>query len=147
MDKKSKETIIEVIEELLKHKNKEINEVSIKYKYKIDDRIDTPEKRKKKNFEAFEKYKYMLVKLNKLLKKEEQFKEIVDIEAQMKKIQVKKIISVKEYTEIYGDSTKAQQNDRGKIKNPLPYNQKVEGGKITYDVNKIEEWREKYNYR
>lgn len=142
MDKKSKEIIIEVIEELLKHKNKEIDEVSIKYKYKIDDRIDTPEKRKKKNFEAFEKYKNMLVKLNKLLKKEEQFKEIIDIEAQMKKIQVKNNITIKEFSEIYNISKTSQQNYRSRLNDPLPYHQKVAAGKIVYVVKEVEEWFE-----
>ena len=65
----------------------------------------------------------------------------------MAKIQSKEIISVREYTEKYGDSIKAQANDRNRINNPLPYHQKVEGGKITYYVDEVKEWREKYNHR
>ena len=66
---------------------------------------------------------------------------------EMEKIQVKNIISVKEYTEKYGDSDTSQKNDRGLIKNPLPYNQKVKNGKITYNVDEVEEWRAENAYK
>ncbi len=65
----------------------------------------------------------------------------------MRKIQEKDIINVKEYTEIYGDSKTTQKNDRGKRNNPLPYHQKVEGGKITYKVSEIEEWQVNNNHK
>jgi len=80
------------------------------------------------------------VKLNKLLKQEERYKEILEIEKQMIKIQSKKNISVKEFAEIYNVSKTSQQNYRGRIHNPLPYHQKVEGGKITYNVEEVEQW-------
>ena len=65
----------------------------------------------------------------------------------MIRIQSKKIISVREYTEIYGDSAKAQENDRNREKNKLPYHQKNKTGNIKYHISEIEEWREKYNHR
>ena len=89
-----------------------------------------------------EKYDNPLVKLNHLLVKEEQYKEVLDIEQQMKKIQSKKNITVKEFTEIYNVSKTSQQNYRGRIHDPLPYHQKVEGGKITYNVEEVEKWFE-----
>ena len=58
------------------------------------------------------------------------------------KIQQKKNITVKEYTEIYDMSKGAQETARGRLHDPLPYHQIVPGGKITYNVEEVEKWRE-----
>lgn len=81
-----------------------------------------------------------LINLNSLLDKKDKVKEVLDIEQQMKKIQAKKYISVKEFKEIYGYSPEWQKNRRSRIHNSLPYIQTVSGGKITYDVKEVENW-------
>jgi len=83
-----------------------------------------------------------LVRLNNLLKKSDQFDEVLEIEKNMKKIQSKKYITVKEFSEIYNISKTSQQDYRGRHNDPLPYHQKVMGGKITYIVKEIEQWLE-----
>lgn len=57
-------------------------------------------------------------------------------------IQAKKNITVKEFTEIYNISRTSQQNYRSRLNDPLPYHQKVEGGKIVYVVEEVEKWFE-----
>ena len=57
-------------------------------------------------------------------------------------LQAKKNVTVKELAEIYNISKTSQQNYRARLYNPLPYHQKVEGGKITYIVDEIEKWLE-----
>ena len=68
--------------------------------------------------------------------------EINDIEVYMAKIQSKKYITVKEFSEIYNVSVSSQQNYRGRLYDPLPYHQKVFRGNITYIVSEIEKWLE-----
>jgi len=142
MNNQDKKSITEVIEHILKFRSKEIfdneNIFTNTYDYEEKDKL---------NSITADKYDKPLIKLNNLLKQEERYQEILDIEKQMIKIQVKKNISVKEYTDIYGDSDTSQKNDRGLVNNPLPYNQKVKNGKITYNVDEVEEWREKYAYK
>ena len=142
MNKSDKTAIKEVIEHILQFRTKEIwdneNTRTNTYDWEEKDRL---------NKITTGKYDKPLIKLNNLLKREEQYKEVLEIEKQMAKIQSKKIISVKEYKEIYGESEKAQENDRNRIKNPLPYHQKKKGGKIKYYVEEVEEWREKYSHR
>lgn len=60
----------------------------------------------------------------------------------MEKIQTKKYITVKEFSDIYNISKTAQQNYRGRLNNPLPYHQIVENGNITYIVDEVEKWLE-----
>ena len=57
-------------------------------------------------------------------------------------MQAKRIITVKEFAEIYSISKTSQQNYRARLHDPLPYHQKVEGGKITYIVDEVEKWLE-----
>lgn len=57
-------------------------------------------------------------------------------------IQAKKNITVKEFAEIYNISKTSQQNYRGRLYDPLPYHQKVEGGKIVYVTKEVENWFE-----
>ena len=96
----------------------------------------------KENTETMQRFDERLITLNKLLKREEQNKEVLDIEHQMRKIQAKKNITVKEFAEIYNISKTSQQNYRGRIHDSLPYHQKVEGGKIVYVVEEVEKWFE-----
>jgi hypothetical protein len=55
------------------------------------------------------------INLNNLLQKKDKVKPIVDIEQEMKKIQAKKYITVKEFSEIYNISKTSQQNYRGTL--------------------------------
>lgn len=145
MDKKSKDTIKEVIEELLKirtdklHQDREVEHLS---DYKNHSFEEKRKAMKKKQLKTIGKFNTPLIKLNHLLEKKEQYKEVLDIEQQMQKIQAKKNITVKEFAEIYNISKTSQQNYRGRIHNPLPYHQKVEGGKIVYVVEEVEKWFE-----
>ncbi|MEN4046591.1 hypothetical protein [Sulfurimonas sp. NWX367] len=137
MNKRDISEIKEVIEHILEYRNKEIFE---------NENIRTNtydfEEKDKLNKITTDKYDKPLIKLNNLLKQEERYKEILEIEKHMIKIQSKKNISVKEFTEIYNVSKTAQQNYRGRHNNPLPYHQKVEGGKIIYNVEEVERWFE-----
>ena len=137
MNKNDISEIKKVIKHILEYRNKEIfdneNVYTSKYDYEEKDRL---------NNITTNKYDIPLVKLNKLLKQEERYKEILEIEKQMIKIQSKKNISVKEFAEIYNVSKTSQQNYRGRLDNPLPYHQKVEGGKIIYNVEEVEKWFE-----
>jgi hypothetical protein len=137
MNKIDTTEIREVIEHILEYRSKEIfeneNIYTNTYDYKEKDRL---------NAITIDKYDKPLVKLNNLLKQEYQYKEVLEIEKQMMKIQSKKNISVKEFAEIYNVSKTSQQNYRGRIHDPLPYHQKVEGGKIVYNVEEVERWFE-----
>jgi hypothetical protein len=92
-----------------------------------------------KAFEEIEKDRNDKIDFDQLKRDAEQ--EILDVKKNMAKIQAKKIISVREFTDIYGDSKTTQQNYRGRMHDPLPYEQKVEGGKVTYIVEKVEQWK------
>ncbi|MCW8895541.1 helix-turn-helix domain-containing protein [Sulfurimonas sp.] len=63
-------------------------------------------------------------------------------EVNMTKIQSKNNITVKEFAEIYNISKTSQQNYRARLHDPLPFHQKVEGGKIVYVVKEVEQWLE-----
>ncbi|RXJ98805.1 hypothetical protein CRU98_08550 [Arcobacter sp. CECT 8986] len=140
MDNTSIETIKEVIEHILKFRNKEIwdneNIRTWTYDWEEKDRL---------NKLTMERYDKPLVKLNNLLEEKEKYQEILEIEKEMTKIQAKKIISVKEFTEIYGYSSDWQKNRRGRIHDHLPYVQTTRGGKITYNVRDVEIWFENNN--
>jgi hypothetical protein len=66
--------------------------------------------------------------------------EILEIQKEMVKLQSKKIITVKEFTELYSVSKTSQQNYRGRLNDPLPFKQRFTDGKITYEVEKVNEW-------
>ena len=140
MDKKSKETIKEIIEHILKFRNKEIwendNIKTWTYDWEEKDRLNTL---------TMEKYDKPLVKLNNLLEEQERYQEVLEIEKEMTKLQSKKIITVKEFSEIYGYSSDWQKNRRGRIHNHLPYIQTTNNGKITYNVKDIEIWFDNNN--
>lgn len=61
-------------------------------------------------------------------------------EKEIKKIQAKKYINVKEFAEIYNMCKSSQAGYRGRLNEPLPYHQKVERGKIIYNVVEVEIW-------
>lgn len=41
---------------------------------------------------------------------------------------------------MFNVSKSSQRDYRSRLKNPLPYHQKIEGGKIVYVVNEVEKW-------
>ena len=135
MNKKEKKEIKSVIEHILKFRTKEIwdneNVKSSTYDYEEKDRL---------NAITTEKYDKPLIKLNSLLKYEDKYKEVLDIEAEMRKIQAKKYITTDEMVEIYNISISSQRDYRGRLNDPLPFNQKKFRGKITYTVEEIEQW-------
>jgi len=135
MNKKEKKEIKSVIEHILKFRTKEIwdneNVKSSTYDWEEKERL---------NAITTEKYDKPLIKLNSLLKYEDKYKEVLDIEAEMRKIQAKKYITTDEMVEIYNISISSQRDYRGRLNDPLPFNQKKFRGKITYTVEEIEQW-------
>lgn len=83
-----------------------------------------------------------LIKLNNLLSKQDQSEEVLQIEKNMARLHGKAYLSVKEFEEKYNMSKSSQQQYRSRLYDPLPYHQKVEGGKITYIVDEVERWFE-----
>lgn len=83
-----------------------------------------------------------LIKLNRLLDKEQQSEEVLRIEKNMARLHGKKYLSVKEFEEKYNMSKSSQQQYRSRLYDHLPYRQKVEGGKIFYSVDEVEKWFE-----
>lgn len=63
-------------------------------------------------------------------------------EEEIKKIQAKKYITVQEFSLIYNYSSSWQKNRRARLHDRLPYRQNIRGGKITYEVEKVEIWFE-----
>ncbi len=89
-------------------------------------------------------------KLNNLQSKNDRNQELIEVQKQMMKIQVKKIITTTEFEEIYSISKNSQRNLRSRLYNPLPFRQRVDektnkpirGGKITYYQEDVEKWFE-----
>ena len=135
MNKKEKTEIKSVIEHILKFRSKEIwdNE-------NINTSTHDWEEKDRLNQITTEKYDKPLIKLNSLLKYEDKYKEVLDIEAEMRKIQAKKYITTDEMVEIYNISISSQRDYRGRLNDPLPFNQRKFRGKITYTVVEIEQW-------
>lgn len=87
------------------------------------------------------------VLLNKTLDKQEQIKEVNDLK-KFEVLQKKKYVSPEELSMLFPDmSISQQQTYRGRLKNKIPYHQSVKGGKITYVVSEVEEWKENNNIR
>ncbi|WP_421715355.1 hypothetical protein [Arcobacter arenosus] len=84
----------------------------------------------------------LMIELNNLLDKEDQNIEVLKLEEKMKEIQVKKFITVKDFEKIYNISSSSQKGLRGRLNDPIPYHQKVQGGKIVYVVEEVEKWFE-----
>ena len=135
MNKKEKTEIKSVIEHILKFRTKEIwdneNIRSSTHDWEEKDRL---------NKITTDRYDKPLIKLNSLLKYEDKYKEIFELEAEMRKIQAKKYITTDEMVEIYNISISSQRDYRGRLNDPLPFNQKKFRGKITYTVEEIEKW-------
>ena len=135
MNKKEKIEIKEVIEHILEFRSSEIwhnkHVGSAPHDWEEEDRL---------NVITNEKYDKPLIKLNNLLKQEDKYKEVLDIEAKMRKIQAKKYITTDEMVEIYNISISSQRDYRGRLNDPLPFNQKKFRGKITYTVEEVEKW-------
>lgn len=94
-------------------------------------------------FNRLKGYTYTLIDLlDKNLQKE--YKDRL-IKINIEYIQKKKYLNVNEFAEVYHMSKTQQQTRRGRLHDPLPYHQHVEGGKILYDVEEIEKWRENGN--
>jgi hypothetical protein len=58
----------------------------------------------------------------------------------LQKTQLKKFISVDEFSEIFGYSKSSQQNFRSRLYNPIPFLQDKKKGKIIYDIEKVKLW-------
>ena len=69
-----------------------------------------------------------------------QKKEVLEVEKEMTKIQTKKYITTKDMRDIYNISISSQKDYRGRLNDPLPFQQKVFRGTITYVVEDIEKW-------
>lgn len=95
------------------------------------------------NFNSLKGYAYTLIDL---LDKNSQ-KEYKDrlIKINIEYIQKKKYLNVNEFAEVYHMSKTQQQTRRGRLHDPLPYHQHVEGGKILYDVEEVEKWKQNGN--
>ena len=146
MTKQDKQVIKETIEDLLNTKVKTFqlyNELLEKH-YGFGNK-DYLHKRSQYQIHSRLSFDKPLVKLNHLLDKKEQYQEVLDIEKEMMKLQSKKYITVKEFTDIYGYSSDWQKNRRGRIHDPLPSRQDGHNKKITYVVSDIETWFENNN--
>lgn len=163
MDKKSKEVIKEAIFFLLKMRsNRLFNQEFGENSNGNDDGYMKAQFRKKtlhdyknngltnivdENLEYIDSLDKQLISLNSILDKKDKVQEVLDIEQYMKKLQSKKYINVKEFTEIYGYASDWQKNRRGRIRDRLPFHQEKRGGKIIYNVKEIEQWFENNNLR
>lgn len=149
MNKKTEEVIKEVIEDILELRKKKLrtdiyDDTSFFYPNEESQR-ERKERIKYRQKRTMKEFDIPLIKLNNILKKEEQYAEVIEIEKQMKKLQSKKYINVKEFTEIFGFSSDWQKNRRARIRNRLPFIQTVNSGKITYCVEEIKVWFENHN--
>lgn len=154
MDKKSKEVIKEVIETLWKDRDK-LRQKNQAIAFELQNNRSLPEEEKQKLRRQLQIYKLpsydkdiiveQMIKLNSLLEVKEKNQEVLEIEKEMAKLQAKKYITVKQFTEIYGYSSDWQKNRRGRIHDPLPSRQDGHNKKITYVVSDIETWFENNN--
>ena len=149
MNKKQIETIKEILKEFKEYNKNFFNkktEFLIDNNYidlngdlennideKIDKVIDIFEYIENKNYQ-------LLIKINNLLDEKDKDKDINKLEEEIKLIQNKKYITVKEFEKMFNISSSSQRDYRSRLKNPLPYHQKVEGGKIVYVVDEVEKW-------
>ncbi len=60
----------------------------------------------------------------------------------IEKANSKKLISVKEFKELYGYSESAQKGFRSRLNNPIPFIQQGLACKILYNKEDIDEWLE-----
>ena len=60
-------------------------------------------------------------------------------------ISEKKLITVKDFEEVYSIKEETQRKLRGRLNDPLPSTQLIERGNVLYDPKKIEKWLENYH--
>lgn len=84
----------------------------------------------------------LMIKLNHLLDLKDRDERVTLIEEKIIEIQSKKNITVREFEKIYNISISSQRDYRCRIKDPLPFHQKVKKGKIVYVVEEVEKWFE-----
>lgn len=141
MTKKEKIVIKEIIEFLLNTRTRQLaeneeNSILVNsYPQYEENQFDL----EKENKETMDIYDNRLIALNNLLNQKDRYKEVLEIE----KIQVKKYLSTSELAKLYPNmSLSTQVTLRGRIHDKLPYHQNVAGGKITYIVEEVENWKE-----
>ena len=140
MKKQAVKDIQEIIEFLLRTRERQFLE-NEENSHLINSFPDNDFDLKKENDETNVRFDERLITLNKLLKKEQQNKKVLDIEEYMKKIQIKKYLSTSELAELYPDMSVSTQRDlRARYNNKLPYYQKAKNGKIRYVVEEVEIW-------
>jgi hypothetical protein len=140
MKKQAVKDIQEIIEFLLRTRERQFLE-NEENSHLINSFPDNDFDLKKENDETNVRFDERLITLNKLLKKEQQNKKVLDIEEYMKKIQIKKYLSTSELAELYPDMSVSTQRDlRARYKEKLPYYQKAKNGKIRYVVEEVEIW-------
>ncbi|MBT5934691.1 hypothetical protein [Sulfurimonas sp.] len=140
MKKQAVKDIQEIIDYLLRIRERDLME-NEENAHLINSFPDNDYDLEKENNETHERFDERLITLNKLLKKEQQNKKVLDIEEHMKKIQVKKYLSTSELAELYPDMSVSTQRDlRARYNNKLPYYQKAKNGKIRYVVEEVEIW-------
>lgn len=149
MNKKQIETIKEILKEFKEYDKNFFNKKTeflidnncIDLNGDLEDNIDEKIDKVIDIFEYIENKNYqLLIKINNLLNEKEKDKDINKLEEEIKLIQNKKYITVKEFEKMFNISSSSQRDYRSRIKNPLPYHQKVEGGKIVYVVDEVEKW-------
>ena len=152
MNEKTTKLIKSIINEFKEYNdnlNLKSTEYLIKYNYLDifceinEDNID--EKLEKANdifeFAGYENYK-LLIKLNNLLDEKDKDIDINKLDKEMKVIQEKKYITVNEFEKMFNISKSSQRDYRSRLKNPLPYHQKIAKGKIVYVVEEVKKWFE-----
>lgn len=146
MKKDAVKDIQEIIEFLLRTRERQLLE-NEENSHLINSFPDNDYDLAKENNDTMERFDERLITLNNLLKKEQQNKDVLDIEADMRKIQAKKYINTKQFEEIYNISISSQRDFRGRLEDALPYHQKKFRGTITYIVEEVEKWLNNQNIR
>jgi hypothetical protein len=149
MNKKQIEKLKEILKEFKEYDNNFYNQKTdflidndcIDINLELNDNIDEKIDKVIDIFEYVENKNYqILIKLNNLLDEKDKDKDIKKLEEEIKLIQNKKYITVNEFEKIFNISKSSQRDYRSKLRNPLPYHQKIEGGKIVYVVDEVEKW-------
>ncbi len=62
---------------------------------------------------------------------------------ELHELQQKEFITVSEFEIIYGYGKTHQKSLRARLRDPIPFSQKVSGGKILYSKRAVEKWMNK----
>lgn len=134
--KEIKKIVEEVISEIASYRTEEMNSlIDMSFDVKNEDALKRTNPLYH-NFETISKYYSSLEKLNKLLDLEDK----IDLKNDIINLQEKEVITVREFKILYGKSPESQKNLRGRIHDPLPYQQTVKNGKITYKKDEVKNW-------